>query len=350
MSGCKLSRFWRRSPGDQARGYLTAPGKRGWQRRAGWLLLVLLLAACRNEPGATATPLPLSTPIILPTDAPAEATETSAVDSATLPPPPSVATDTPVVAADTVTPEPSATAAPTNTSEPAATSTPAETPTVTPLPTGADAIVPGGGVADSVAAGEVRAYRYTVPAAFEPALLLVEPQGEEDVVLRVYDQPVTAANIGQLTPVAEWDNGTAGDREIAVFTPQKEGEFYLVVQEAAGGDVSYQLYLFDKGTTEPPVILNERQTLPAGGAITYVVASETSRAILVFVAPADEVTDLALRIENPSGTVANEGNFSGAGSAEALFILPRADTEYTVRVSEAAGAAGDYTILIIRLD
>jgi hypothetical protein len=201
-----------------------------------------------------------------------------------------------------------------------------------------------------MAAGEVRAYRYTVPAAFEPALLLVEPQGEEDAVLRVYDQAVTAANIGQLTPVAEWDNGAAGDREIAVFTPQEEGEYYLVVQEAAGGAVSYQLYLFDEGTTVPPVIVNETGTLAAGGSNTYPVSSETSRAILVFVVPADEATDLALRIENPSGTVANEGDFSGAGSAEALFILPRADTEYTVRVSEAAGDAGDYTILIIRLE
>jgi hypothetical protein len=320
-----------------------------------WLLLVIFLASCGNNPEATATPLALSTPIILPTDALAESTEPFAGASATLPPPPA-ASEMAALPTATATPQPSATAEPThtaeptNTSEPATTSTPADTPTATPLPIGADTIAPGGGVADTIAAGEVRAYRYTVPAAFEPALLLLEPEGEEDLVLSVYDQPVTAANIGQLTSVAEWDNGGSGDREIAVFTPQDEGDYYLIVQEAAGGAATYQMFLFDEGTTTPPVILNEAGTLAAGGSNTYLIASETNRAILVFVVPADEATDLALRIENPDGTVANEGDFSRAGSAEALFILPRADTEYTARVSEAAGAAGDYTILIIRLD
>jgi hypothetical protein len=332
----------RRTPGDQSPGYLTTPGKPGLKRAIVWLFIVILLAACSNDPEATTTPLPLSTPIILPTDTAAEATEPVAAASATLPPPPA--------ASPTSASQPVATAEPTSTSEPAATSTPAETPTTTPLPTGANTIAPGGGVADTIAAGEVRAYRYSALAAFEPALLLVEPQGEEDVLLRAYDQEVTAANIGQLTPVAEWDFGKAGDREIAVFTPQEEGEYYLVVTEAAGGAASYQLYLFDEGITTPPVILNETGTLAAGASNTYPVASETSRAILLFVIPADVATDLAVSIETPGGTVANEGDFSGAGSAEALFILPRADTEYTVRVSEAAGAAGDYTILIIRLD
>lgn len=326
-------------PGLKQPGYATTPAKAGLKSIILFgLLFALPLVACGNDGGATATPEPLNTPIILPT----EAGELL---------PPAVVTDTPAgvvatgVAATVTTP---AEATVTVTGD--VVGQPAETPTATALPTDTDSVIPGGGVAGSLAAGEIRAYRYNAPAAFEPVMVLIEPAGEEDLLLRAYDQPVDSATVGQLTPLGEWNIATAGNREIAVFTPQEEGDYYLAVVEATGTAAVYQMYLFDKASTAPPVVLNESNTLAAGENRAYTVPSATSRAIAVFIEPAGEQTDLALRVQNPDGAVINEGNFSGAGSAETIFFLPRADTDYRVIVSEAAGAAGGYTILIIRLD
>lgn len=302
--------------------------------------LLIGLAACGQSP----TPVPTQPP---------SATEAAVIPTDTVSPP----TDTPV---PTPTEEPTATAEPptptpdppTATAEPP-TSTPE--PTVTAEPTATPTVVvesaplaPGQVATKSLAGEAFDLYTFT-GTQFRPLLIFVEVGSDFDVSAAVYEGEITTAGaLEESTPLSEADAGTEGAPEILVFTPEENGQYSLVIRGTAGGEAGiYFVHLFDALTAIDESTPLE-DALAAGETKSYTVESNGRRPILVFVDPTDR-SDLSIAVSDPDGNVVAEADFSGSLSAEALYVLPRQTTTYTVTISEVNDAAATYNLLIVAL-
>jgi hypothetical protein len=209
-------------------------------------------------------------------------------------------------------------------------------------------LTPGQSDAAPLAEGGFKPYGYD-GLEFQPALLFVEPADTLDVSLSAYLGDVApGVELAGLTPLIETDSNTEGGPEILVITPEEDGRHTLVVRSVSG-EGGYTAYLYDAVSDTQGAAVRQADTLAVGQTKTYAVQSNGARPVIVFADPVDE-SDLIVRVTDSNGNVAAEANFSGPGSAEALFVLPLETTTYTVQVSEISGAVSSYNVAVITLE
>jgi hypothetical protein len=289
-----------------------------------------------------------------PTEAAAEETATTVVTE--VPPTATISTEEPTADAPTPTAETaeaSATAEQSPTAEasptPEASPTAADTPTPQPSPTPAVLVLaPGQSNAALLTEGGFNAYGYD-GVEFQPAMVFVEPADTLDVALAAFLGDVTpGSDLSVLSPLNEADFSTAGGPEILVVTPDEDGRHSLVVRSESG-DGGYTVYLFDAISDTQGAAVRQADTLEAGQTKTYAVQSNGARPVLVFADPTDQ-SNLVLRVTDSNGNLAADANFSGLGSAEALFVLPLQTTTYSVQVSEATGSPSSFNLAVVTLE
>lgn len=169
---------------------------------------------------------------------------------------------------------------------------------------------------------------------FVPLLFFAEAGAELDVVLQVYEgDNLTVA------PLQEANFSGVGLPELLVFSPEVTGLHRVAVAGLAGSGEA-RLYALAGG---------ERDVVAAGESRAYEVVSKNGRPVIAFVDPVEQA-DLMLTFSSPDGSVITKANFSGAGSAEAAFVLPLQTTAYTVTISEVNGAAAAYDVVIVALE
>lgn len=321
-----------------------------WRRITVALMIVLSvgIAGCQQTP----EPPPEPTEVVLPPPPTEAATEPAVAGTATtvateLPPTATIGAEEPTAEAPTPTPEASATAVESPT--PAASPTAADTPTPQPSPTPAVLVLaPGQSNAAPLTEGGYNVYGYD-GVEFQPAMVFVEPADTLDVALAAYlGDVVPGSDLSTLAPLNEADFSTAGGPEIVVITPEEDGRYSLVVR-SDGGAGGYTAYLYDGISDAPGTAVRQADTLAAGQTKTYAVQSNGARPVLVFVDPTDR-SNVVVRVTDSNGNLAADANFSGLGSAEALFVLPLQTTTYTVQVSEATGAASSYNVVVVTLE
>lgn len=315
-----------------------------------WLFLLGSLAlACRltSEPPATVAPAPTAEVAAATEPAADVVTEMPPATNTPLPSPTAVlaATEQP----PTSLPQATATVAATETATEAVTEAPTEAATAVSTPVVGETFTPGQQDTATLAAGAFKVYPYQ-GTAFQPVLIFVEAADAVDVAVTAYEGSITAgAELSALSAMAEADAGTAGGPEILVFTPNEDGLYSLVVSNSAEEDGQYTVYLFDATAQAATVALSQTATLAAGESQSYTAQSHGGRPVLVF---ADQTgqSDLMVEMLNENGQMVAEANFGGGGSAEAVYALPLQTTTYTIRVSEVAGGAAGYSILVVTLN
>lgn len=304
-----------------------------------WLatpLLLLALSACQQEP----------TPTRAATAAPSISTEPR--PTATAAPPTLLPSATPTER-PTSPPIPTATAttapSPTPLSSPTAISTVAPT----PLPAG-EFLTPGQTASSTLLTDQVALYPYQ-GTRFQPVLIFVEAAGDLDVSLSVYPGTVApGTDLAQMEAAASAEQSGPNRPEIIVFTPEDDGPYTIAVRpnpDTPGALGAYTLYLFDTQTAAEGVELADG-TLADGETASHQVTSNGGRPVLCYLDPTDE-SDLILRALNSEGGLLTEANFSGPGSAEAVYLLPLQTTTYTCQVAVAARQTSTYEIALIAL-
>lgn len=327
---------------------------------------LLALVACEREPvpqpPGTLSPTPAST--IAVTEAPATTptaeittpaatiiaeTETPIPTPTSLPPTPTAVPDTPT-AEPSPMPSATATLSPAPSPTPSPTLSPTTSPTVQPVTPATFA--PGQSDTTSLALGEFNVYTFNA-AALEPILIFVETGDRLDTAISIYAATIAAAaDLETLTPLAQADANADGGPEILTFVPGADGAYSLVLRasETAGnGTGEYTIHMFDMETTTAAVAIQESGTLAAAAINTYTVQSNGSRPLLLWLNPAGQA-DLIVRVIGENGNLIVEGNFSGPGAVESVYILPRQTTTYTIEVLETSGAPATYDIMIVTLE
>lgn len=318
-----------------------------------WVVLGLTAVGCLQspDPPSAATEVVIPPP---PTEAGTEpAAEATVIPAVTEPAATTTTVEEPVATTETppTLTTPTAESTPTEDASPTmeATPTTAESPTPEPSPTPAMVMLaPGESNAAPLSAGGFNAYGYE-GLAFQPAILFVEPADTLDVALAAYAGDVAAgSDLSGQEVLSEADFSTAGGPEILVITPEEDGRYSLIVRSASG-EGGYTAYLYDATSEAHGTAVRQTDALINGEIKTYTVQSNGARPVVVFVDPTDE-SNVVARIADSNGNVAANANFSGPGSAEAVFVLPLQTTTYTVQVSEASGAPSAYNIMIITLE
>lgn len=315
-----------------------------------WIVLSLAAVACQQAPD----PPPAATEVVIPPP-PTEAISEPTAESTTIPAVTEAAvTATIVVEATVVTTEaPTVEVSPTEEASPSptaeATPTTAESPTPEASPTPAVIMLaPGQNNAAPLSNEGFNTYGYE-GLAFQPAILFVEPADTLDVALAAYPGDVAVgSDLSGLEALSEADFSMAGGPEILVITPEEDGRYSLLVQ-SVNGEGGYTAYLYDAVNDAPGTAVRQADSLVNGETKTYTVQSNGARPVVVFADPTDN-SDVIARVADSNGNVAANANFSGPGSAEAVFVLPLQTTTYTVQVSEATGGSSGYNIVIITLE
>lgn len=205
---------------------------------------------------------------------------------------------------------------------------PAATPTAI-----ANTFPPGSQAAFLLDAGEIISFRFE-GTQFVPLLFFAEADDGLDVVVQAYEGDGLAA-----APVGEANFSGAGRPELLVFSPEVTGLHRVAVVGLAGAGEA-KLFAFAGG---------ERDALAVGESREYGVVSKNGRPVIAFVDPVEQA-DLIITFALADGSVVAEANFSGAGSAEAAFVLPLQTTDYTITISEASGGAAAYDVVIVALE
>ncbi len=337
--------------GHMTHGHMTHVHMRRLRVIVVWLALSLAAVACQQGPDT----LPAATEVVIPpppTEALNEPTAGSTIIPAVTEAAATATTVTEATEAITASsPSSTAEASPTEEASVTAEATPttAESPTPEPSPTPAILMLaPGQSNAAPLSGGGFNSYGYE-GLAFQPAVLFVEPADTLDVALAAYAGDVVAgSDLTGLEVLSEANFSTAGGPEILVVTPEEDGRYALLVQSVAG-EGGYTAYLYDAANEAPGAAVRQADSLVNGETKTYTVQSNGARPVLVFVDPTDD-SNVVARVADSNGNVAANANFSGPGSAEAVFVLPLQTTTYTVQVSEATGAPSAYNILIVTLE
>lgn len=281
-----------------------------------WLFLICLLAmACRNVDSATEDVLTVDEESIVgQTLAEGEAVVLPEVATATL--------VVPTVLVPSVTPVGL---------ETAVSPYPAPDPNATPTAI-ANTFPPGSQAAFPLDVGEIISFRFD-GTRFVPLLFFAEASEGLDVVVQVYEGDDIS-----VAPLSEANFSGTGLPELLVFSSEVTGLHRIAVAGLAGSGEA-RLFALAGG---------ERDALAPGESRTYGVVSKNGRPVIAFVDPVEQA-DLVITFTS-NGSVVAEANFSGAGSAEAAFVLPRQTTEYNVTISEASGAAAAYDVVIVALE
>lgn len=310
-----------------------------------WLaapLLLLALSACQQEPTPTraATAVPSITTEPRPTGT---AGLSTLLLSAT---PTEQPTFTPIPTT-TATAEATATTAPSPTSLPS----PTAISTVAPTPMAAgEFLTPGQAASSTLLTDQAILYPYQ-GTRFQPVLIFVEAAGDLDVSLSVHPgTEAPGADLAQMEVAASAEQSGPNRPEIIVFTPEDDGPYTIAVRsnpDTPGAMGAYTLYLFDTQTAAEGVEL-AAGALAAGETASHQVTSNDGRPVLCYLDPTDE-SDLILRALDSDGGVLTEANFSGPGSAEAVYLLPLQTTTYTCQVTAAARQTSTYEMALIAL-
>ena len=170
---------------------------------------------------------------------------------------------------------------------------------------------------------------------FMPRFIFIETADEIDLLLSVGG--------------AEANFSGPGGAEVLVYTADENGRADLIVsnQSETGGE--YTLYLFDAAQSVPGAVHQPNVALAADEIAQYQVESRNGRPVLIFVDPTDQ-SDISVTVTASDGQVVAEANYSGPGSAEAVFVLPRQTTRYTVAIREINNAPAQINVLLIPLE
>ncbi|MBK8988875.1 MAG: hypothetical protein IPM39_22850 [Chloroflexi bacterium] len=301
-----------------------------------WLALFSLVGltlACNfsGTPTATAVPTPI------PTQAAAQEGSPAVLPTA-IPLPTDTAVPATATAAATATAVPPATATERPATGGLATAVPP-----TPAMVGTAVRLFGPGQQDVSRLEPGASKSYTIQGSkFQPLFVFAEASGEADVALAV------AASADGARPLTEANFSPAGRPEVLVFSPDNDGLFSLIVANQGSGAGETAVYVFDEATDTPLATHYRGETLTAGQSKSYTVQSNGGRPVVAFAEPLDQ-SDLVLKFFE-AGSIANEANFSGPGSAEAAFVLPLRTTEYTIEISTANGGAATFTLIVVKLE
>lgn len=281
------------------------------------LSLMLVSVACGLPELLTPTPEPSPIPTI--TLAPVEGVPTAIpVDTATAVLPTEAVAET-----ETAVP----------TEEPTVEIT--ETEVETPVPV-ADGEVFGPGQQDSRTLAGGGEQMYLIDGVkFMPRFIFVETTDEIDLMLSIEG---TEANFSG-----------PGGAEVLIYTAGENGRYDLTVgnQSEAGGE--FTLYLFDAAQAVPGAVHHQDVVLAAGETVQYQVESRGGRPVLIFIDPVDQ-SDIGVVVTTDDGQTAADANYSGPGSAEAVFVLPRETTNYTVTIREVNNAPAQINVLLVPLE
>jgi hypothetical protein len=313
-----------------------------------WALIPLLLAAlaCNfsGETPPTATPIPL---LSLPgetTEAAEPPTAVSTASSLSLPatstplPSPEAATAT-AVSGDPTTP----------TAVPATLPPTAAAAGTTAVPQTGDFFSPGQQDRPTIEPGGFR--QYSVQGQqFQPFLFFAETASDADLLLAtIAGTAPFSGRLADLQPLAQADFSPAARPEVLIYSPDADTAYSLIVGNKGPARGETAVYLFDAVTDAPLATHYRGETLAAGQSKSFPAQSNGGRPVIAFVDPLDQ-SDLVLRIKDAAGSVLTEANFSGPGSAEAVFVLPLRTTDYVIEVGEVNGRSASFTLVVVRLN
>ena len=207
---------------------------------------LLGLAACDRTPDAADATLPppptaateallLPTPISGATALATSIFATVAVATATES---ALATVAATATAEPPTDEPPTDEPPTNeppTDESATVTATAETTAAVASPTAAAGTLFAPGQVDGATLAAGAAVSYQVQGQrFAPVILFVEPENNLDVALAAYSGDLSGQTTPEVTALAAADNALAGRPEILVLSPESDGLFTFVIRAASG--------------------------------------------------------------------------------------------------------------------
>ena len=289
---------------------------------------------------------------------------------ATLPPPPTAATEalllpTPISGATALATSIFATVVATATesalSPVAATATAEpptdEPPTDEPATTAPTAASPTAAAGNLFAPGQVDGATLAAGAAvsyqvqgrrFAPIILFVEPENNLDVALAVYGGDLSGQTTPEVTALAAADNALAGRPEILVLSPESDGLFTFVIR-AASGEGSFAAHLFDLTTPAPGVVIQQPDMLAAGTEKVYSVTSRGARPVIAVVDPTDQ-SDVALDVMGADNALLTTANYGGAGGAETAYVLPLGTVAYSLKIREVNNGPAAFQILVIAME
>ena len=307
--------------------------------------------------------------------------QTPDAPDATLPPPPTAATEalllpTPIsdatalatsifatVAVATATESALATVAATATAEPPTDEPPTDEPaTVAPTaevsptvaapaesPTAAagNLFAPGQVDGATLAAGGAVSYQVQ-GRRFAPIILFIEPENDLDVALAAYSGDLSGQTTPAVTALAAADNALAGRPEILVLSPESDGLFTFVVR-ATSGEGNFVAHLFDLTTPAPGVVIQQPDMLAAGTEKVYSVTSRGARPVIVVIDPTDQ-SDVALDVMGADNALLTTANYGGPGGAETAYVLPLGTVAYSIKIREVNSGPAAFQIVVIAME
>jgi hypothetical protein len=315
---------------------------------------LLGLAACDRTPDAPDATLPppptaATEALLLPTpisDATALATSIFATVAVATATESALATVAATATAEPPTDEPPtdepATVAPTAEASPTV-AAPAESPTA-----GAgNLFVPGQVDGATLAAGGAVSY-LVEGRRFAPIILFVEPENTLDVALAAYSGDLSGQTTPAVTALAAADNALAGRPEILVLSPESDGMFTFVVR-ATSGEGNFVAHLFDLTTPAPGVVIQQPDMLAAGTEKVYTVTSRGARPVIVVIDPTDQ-SDVALDVMGADNALLTTANYGGPGGAETAYVLPLGTVSYSIKIREVNNGPAAFQIVVITME
>ena len=315
---------------------------------------LLGLAACDRTPDAPDATLPppptaATEALLLPTpisDATALATSIFATVAVATATESALATVAATATAEPPTDEPPtdepATVAPTAEASPTV-AAPAESPTAG----ASNLFVPGQVDGATLAAGGAVSY-LVEGRRFAPIILFVEPENTLDVALAAYSGDLSGQTTPAETALAAADNALAGRPEILVLSPESDGMFTFVVR-ATSGEGNFVAHLFDLTTPAPGVVIQQPDMLAAGTEKVYTVTSRGARPVIVVIDPTDQ-SDVALDVMGADNALLTTANYGGPGGAETAYVLPLGTVSYSIKIREVNNGPAAFQIVVITME
>jgi hypothetical protein len=315
---------------------------------------LLGLAACDRTPDAPDATLPppptaATEALLLPTpisDATALATSIFATVAVATATESALATVAATATAEPPTDEPPtdepATVAPTAEASPTV-AAPAESPTAG----ASNLFVPGQVDGATLAAGGAVSY-LVEGRRFAPIILFVEPENTLDVALAAYSGDLSGQTTPAVTALAAADNALAGRPEILVLSPESDGMFTFVVR-ATSGEGNFVAHLFDLTTPAPGVVIQQPDMLAAGTEKVYTVTSRGARPVIVVIDPTDQ-SDVALDVIGADNALLTTANYGGPGGAETAYVLPLGTVSYSIKIREVNNGPAAFQIVVITME
>jgi hypothetical protein len=174
---------------------------------------------------------------------------------------------------------------------------------------------------------------------------------EEESLLMVLDTLEGVAKIEILNPEGYPVPGAREEyvrhdlsASVLLVEPGQSGRYHTRISDALSGGGRFKLYLFDLGPETPLAVERVENSLPSGSADEYVIDALAGQAVIV---QGKSAGALRLVLQDSSGNYVREHR-SSSNDPASLFLIPEADADYIVEVTELNGQAMDYELLIVR--